>query len=250
MKYVRILREEKPMWGVLQGDTVRTLAGPPYEGVCYDGGTLPLNCCTLLAPCEPSKIVCVGKNYRAHAHEMGGEAPDHPILFLKAPNTLNHPEREIHAPSFVQRLDYEGELAMVVRRRAKDVKAEDFFSYILGFTCLNDITARDVQALDGQWTRAKSMDGFAPTGPLVTDEVDGSDLAICTRVNGIVVQTGRTNDFITSLGELFAFITAAMTLEPGDVIATGTPAGIGPMTPGDAVEVEIEGIGVLRNRVV
>lgn len=250
MKYVRILRDETPVWGVLQGDTVRTLTCPPYEGVCYDGGSLPLSACTLLAPCEATKIVCVGKNYYDHAMEMGEEVPAQPLLFLKAPNTINHPEGTVHAPDFVQRLDYEGELAVVVRRRAKDVKAEDFADYVLGYTCLNDVTARDIQKGDGQWSRGKSMDGFAPMGPLVTDEVNPADLGVETRLNGTVVQSGRTSQFITPLGELFAFITASMTLEPGDVVATGTPAGIGPMKPGDTVEVEIEGIGVLRSRVV
>lgn len=250
MKYVRILREGAPVWGILQGDTVRTLTCPPYEGVSYDGKSLPLSACTLLAPCEATKIVCIGKNYYDHAMEMGEGVPARPLLFLKAPNTINHPEGMVHAPDFVQRLDYEGELAMVVRRRAKDVKAEDFADYVLGYTCLNDVTARDIQKGDGQWSRGKSMDGFAPMGPLVTDEVNPADLAVETRLNGTVVQSGRTSQFITPLGELFAFITASMTLEPGDVVATGTPAGIGPMKVGDVVEVEIQGIGVLRSQVV
>ncbi len=250
MKYVRILREGEPVWGVLQGDTVRTLACAPYGEVCYDGGSLPLSDCTLLAPCEPTKIVCVGKNYYDHAVEMGEGVPERPILFLKAPNTVNHPEGEVHAPDFVQRLDYEGELAFVIRRRAKDVKAADFADYILGYTCLNDATARDIQKGDGQWSRGKSMDGFAPVGPLVTDEVDPADLSVETRLNGRVMQSGRTSQFMTAVPELLEFITAAMTLEPGDVVTTGTPAGIGPMHPGDTVEVEIGGIGVLRNHVV
>ena len=250
MKYVRILRHGAPVWGVLSGETVRTLAAAPYEGLRLDGESLPLEQCRLLAPCEPTKIVCVGKNYYDHAMELGGKAPDRPILFLKGPNTLNHPEGAVHAPAFVGRLDYEGELAMVVRRRAKDVPPERFREYILGFTCLNDVTARDIQQADGQWTRGKSMDGFAPVGPLVTDEVDGGDLAIETRLNGRVVQRARTSAMMTGLGELFAFITAAMTLEPGDVVTTGTPAGIGPMVPGDTVEVEVEGVGVLRSHVV
>lgn len=250
MKYVRILREGEPVWGVLQGDTVRTLACAPYEEVCYDGGSLPLSDCTLLAPCEPTKLVCVGKNYYDHAIEMGEGVPERPMLFLKAPNTVNHPEGEVHAPDFVQRLDYEGELAFVIRRRAKDVKAADYADYILGYTCLNDVTARDIQKGDGQWSRGKSMDGFAPMGPLVTDEVDPADLPVETRLNGRVVQSGSTSQFMTAVPELLEFITASMTLEPGDVVTTGTPAGIGPMHPGDTVEVEIGGIGVLRNHVV
>lgn len=250
MRYVRLEREGVPVWGVVQGENVRTLTGAPYAGICYDGHTLPLSACKLLAPCTPTKIVCVGKNYYDHAMEMGEGVPERPILFLKAPNTLNDPEGEVHAPDFVERLDYEGELAIVIRKRAKNVKEEDFAEYILGYTCLNDVTARDVQKGDGQWTRGKSMDGFAPVGPLVTDEVDGRDVAIETRLNGTVVQSSRTSRFMTGIPALLAYITASMTLEPGDVIATGTPAGIGAMHPGDVVEVEIEGVGVLRNRVV
>nr|WP_317323232.1 fumarylacetoacetate hydrolase family protein [uncultured Flavonifractor sp.] len=250
MNYVKLLRDGQAVWGVLQGDLVRTLTSPPFEALCYGGESLPLEACRLLAPCEATKIVCVGKNYYDHALEMGEGVPEQPILFLKAPNTLNHPEGAIHAPDFVGRLDYEGELAFVIRRRAKDVKAEDFADYILGYTCLNDVTARDVQKGDGQWTRGKSMDGFAPIGPVVTDEVDPSCLAIETRLNGAVVQQGNTSQFMTAVPQLLEFITASMTLEPGDVVTTGTPAGIGPMVPGDTVEVTVQGIGTLRNHIV
>ena len=250
MRYVKLLRDGKGVWGVLQGDLVRTLTRPPFEGICYDGESLPLEACRLLAPCEATKIVCVGKNYYDHAVEMGEGVPDKPILFLKAPNTLNHPEGSVHAPGFVERLDYEGELAFVIRRRAKDVKAENFADYVLGYTCLNDVTARDVQKGDGQWTRGKSMDGFAPIGPVVTDEVDPAALAIETRLNGTVVQQGNTSQFMTAVPQLLEFITASMTLEPGDVVTTGTPAGIGPMVPGDTVEVTVQGIGTLRNHII
>lgn len=247
MKYVRILRDGLPCWGVVAGDRVRTLQEAPYESVRYDGGAEKLSECILLPPCTPSKIVCVGKNYYDHALEMKEGIPEHPILFLKGPNTLNRHGGTVQAPAFVQRLDYEGELAFVIRKRAKDVPAADWKDYILGYTCLNDITARDVQKGDGQWTRGKSMDGFAPVGPWVTDEVDPADLRLETRLNEQVVQTGRTSQFMTSIPNMLAFITSSMTLEPGDLISTGTPAGIGPMKPGDVVEVEIEGVGVLRN---
>ena len=250
MRYVKLLRDGRELWGVVQGELVRTLTKPPFEEICYDGQIIPLNKCTLLAPCQATKIVCVGKNYYDHAVEMGDGVPDRPILFLKAPNTLNRPEGEIHAPGFVERLDYEGELAFVIRRRAKDVKAENFADYILGYTCLNDVTARDIQQADGQWIRGKGMDGFAPVGPWVTDEVDPAALDIVTRLNGKVVQQGNTRQFMTAVPQLLEFITASMTLEPGDVVTTGTPAGIGPMVPGDTVEVDIQGIGVLRNHVI
>lgn len=250
MKYVRILRENVPVWGVLEGENVRTLLSAPFEGVSYDGKALPLKDCKLLAPCEPTKVVCVGKNYFDHVKEFGGPVPEKPILFIKALNALNHPEGEVHAPDFVERLDYEGELAFVVKKRAKDVKGKDFADYILGYTCLNDVTARDIQYGDGQWTRGKGMDGFCPIGPLVTDEIDGGCVDIETRLNGEVRQKANTELFMTKLPKMFEFITASMTLEPGDVVATGTPAGIGPMKPGDVVEVEIAGIGILRNHIV
>ena len=250
MKYVRFEGLNGPRWGVVKGDEVFSLSKPPYGGVDYDGEKLPLSQCRLLAPCEPTKIICVGKNYAEHAKEMGAEPPGFPVLFMKGPNTVNRPGGAIHAPDFVSRLDYEGELAVVIRRRAKDVKAKGFSDYVLGYTCLNDVTARDVQRHDGQWTRGKSMDGFCPMGPWVTDEADPSGLKLTTRLNGKVVQQGDTADFITPVPQLLEFITAAMTLEPGDVIATGTPAGVGPMIPGDAVEVEVEGIGILKNHVI
>lgn len=250
MKYVKIERNGQPCWGVVKEDTVHTLKGDPYKTLEYDGGSYELSSCKLLAPCDATKVVCVGKNYAEHAREMGGEAPGFPVLFIKAPNTINAPEGAVHAPGFVSRLDYEGELAVVIKRRAKDVKAKDFADYVLGYTCLNDVTARDIQQHDGQWSRGKSMDGFCPVGPWVVSELDPGALALTTRLNGKTVQQGNTADFITAVPQLIEFITAAMTLEPGDVIATGTPAGIGPMVPGDAVEVEIEGIGVLKNQII
>ena len=250
MKFVRILRDDIPVWGVLDGKQVRILSEAPFQNITYDGNTVLLEDCKLLAPCEPTKIVCVGKNYFDHVKEFGGPVPEKPILFIKALNTLNDPEGEVHAPDFVERLDYEGELALVIKKRAKNVKAEEFEDYILGYTCLNDVTARDIQYGDGQWTRGKGMDGFCPIGPLVTDEIDGSCVDIETRLNGEVRQKANTELFMTKLPEMMEFITAAMTLEPGDVVATGTPAGIGPMKPGDMVEVEIQDIGVLRNYIV
>lgn len=250
MKYVRFECSEGPRWGVVKGEEVLTLAEPPYEGLDYDGGRLPLSQCKLLAPCEPTKIVCVGKNYAEHAKEMGSEPPGFPVLFIKGPNTLNRPDGAVHAPDFVERLDFEGELAVVIRRRAKGVKVKNFSDYVLGYTCLNDVTARDVQRHDGQWTRGKSMDGFCPIGPWVTDEVDPAGLKLTTRLNGKAVQQGDTASFITPVPQLLEFITASMTLEPGDVVATGTPAGVGPMIPGDQVEVEIEGIGILKNQII
>lgn len=250
MKYVRVDWNGEICWGVLEGETVRTLSSAPYEQLAFDGRVVPLSDCSLQAPCEPGKIILVGKNYYDHAVEMNDGIPEYPILFMKGPNALNHPEGAIHAPEFVQRLDYEGELALVIKKRASRIAPADAYEYILGFTCLNDVTARDIQTQDGQWTRAKAMDGFAPVGPWVTDETDGADLKIETRLNGRVVQSSRTGMFMTRIPEMLAFITASITLEPGDIVSTGTPAGIGPMKPGDVVEVEIESIGTLRNHVL
>ena len=248
MKYVRMDRNG-PNWGVLEGETVRLLSCAPYETLSFTGEELPFSACRLLAPCEPSNIVCVGKNYLDHAMELGGFVPETPILFLKGLNTLNHPEGEIYAPDFVTRLDYECELAFVVKKQAKNVKAADYADYILGYTCLNDVTARDIQQKDGQWTRAKSMDGFCPVGPILTDEIDPACVDVTTRLNGEVKQHGNTAQFMHKLPQLLEFITACMTLYPGDLVTTGTPSGIGPMEKGDTVEVEIPGIGILRNYV-
>lgn len=255
MRFVKIERLGKQVWGLIEGDRVFTVQGTPYDGWTYDGRKLPLRRCKFLPPCDPTKIVCVGKNYYEHIEEMKGMSdasnnPDKPTLFLKAPNALNCHEGEIQAPDFVQRLDYEGELAVVMKKRAKNVKASEAYEYILGVTCFNDVTARDVQKSDGQWMRGKNMDGFAPIGPILTDEVDPGHLAIRTYLNGEVVQESNTEKFMVGIAELIEFITASMTLEPGDVIATGTPAGVGPMKSGDVVEVEIEGVGKLKNTVL
>lgn len=250
MRYVRVLHGDSAHWGVLEGETVHTLNAPPYENTCHDGGKFPLSECKLLAPCVPGKIILVGKNYYDHAIEMNDGVPEYPILFMKGPNAVNDPEGEIHAPDFVNRLDYEGELALVIGKRAKNLTPENALEYVLGFTCLNDVTARDIQKEDGQWTRGKAMDGFAPIGPWITDETDGNDLKLETRLNGATVQSSRTSMFMTKIPEMLSFITSAITLEPGDVVSTGTPAGIGPMKKGDVVEVEIESIGILRNHIV
>ncbi len=254
MKYVKFIRENQPVWGVLEGDVVRSLTQPPFEELSYDGETCSYGELVadhaLLAPCEATKIICVGKNYFDHAMEMGEGVPEYPILFMKGANTINTHDGAVSAPAFVQRLDYEGELAFVISKKAKNVTEENFADYILGYTCLNDITARDIQKGDGQWTRGKTMDGFAPIGPILTDEVDAENLHIETRLNGAVVQSSSTSLFMTKIPGMLAFITASMTLEAGDVVTTGTPAGIGPMKPGDVVEVEVQGIGVLRNHIV
>jgi 2-keto-4-pentenoate hydratase/2-oxohepta-3-ene-1,7-dioic acid hydratase in catechol pathway len=206
----------------------------------------------LLPPVQPSKIVCVGRNYREHAAELGHDAPKEPLLFLKPSSALLAPEGEIRRPKISQRVDHEGELGVVIGRTChQPAEDEDVRRYILGYTCLNDVTARDLQKTDDQWSRAKGFDTFCPVGPVVTDEVDPwAGLALETRLNGEVRQRGNTRDFIFALDIIIRHIAQAMTLFPGDLIATGTPAGVGPMAAGDKVEVSIEGVGTLRNSVV
>jgi len=207
---------------------------------------------TLLAPVRPSKIICVGRNYREHAEELGNEVPVQPLIFFKPPSSLLAPGGEIRRPKLSQRVDFEGELAVVISKTIYQVRAdEDVRPYILGYTCLNDVTARDLQNKDGQWTRAKGFDTFCPVGPLVTDEINPwTGVGVETRVNGEVRQQGNTRDFIFSLGVIIRYISQAMTIAPGDVIATGTPKGVGPVVAGDVIEISVEGVGTLRNPVV
>jgi 2-keto-4-pentenoate hydratase/2-oxohepta-3-ene-1,7-dioic acid hydratase in catechol pathway len=205
----------------------------------------------LLAPVRPSKIVCVGRNYREHAAELGNEVPTEPLLFFKPPSSLLAPGCEIRRPKASQRVDYEGELGVVIGKKCYKLgDSDDVRPYILGYTCVNDVTARDLQNKDGQWTRAKGFDTFCPVGPLVTDEINPwTGVGVETRVNGEVRQQGNTRDFLFSLGVVIRYISQAMTLFPGDLIATGTPKGVGPVVAGDVIEVSVEGVGTLRNPV-
>ena len=202
----------------------------------------------LLAPCCPSKIVCVGLNYVEHAKELKMKLPDEPILFLKPPSAVISPGAEIVVPKSSERVDYEGELGVVIGKRCKAIASDEAKKYVLGYTCFNDVTARDLQQKDVQWTRAKSFDTFAPFGPWIAS-IDPANADIETRVNGEVKQSSNTSDLIFGVPKLIEFISQVMTLEPGDVIATGTPPGVGRLEKGDMVEVEIKGIGVLKNRV-
>lgn len=213
---------------------------------------VPLAEVRLLAPVVPSKIVCIGRNYREHAAELGNEVPKEPLLFLKAPSAVIAQGEAIVAPALSQRVDFEGELAVVIGRRASRLgPTDDVRSYIRGYTIVNDVTARDLQKSDGQWSRAKGFDTFCPMGPVVTDEIDpAAGLQVETRLNGEEKQHGTTLDLIFDIPTLLRHITAAMTLLPGDVIPTGTPAGVAPMKPGDRVEVSVEGIGTLANPVI
>ncbi|NLD88621.1 MAG: fumarylacetoacetate hydrolase family protein [Clostridiales bacterium] len=253
MKYLRFNHNDKPVWASLEGDTAKILSAAPYNGGERTGETVPLDGIKLLAPCEPEKIVAVGKNYFDHIKEIGGDdapVPETPILFIKPPSAIIGPEDNIMYPEISERVDHEAELAFIMKKDAKNVKAENALEYILGYTCLNDVTARDIQRKDGQWTRAKSFDTFAPVGPIVTDEVDPSDLHVECRVNGEVRQSSSTSCFMWKISELVEFITSCMTLKAGDVVTTGTPSGISPLNRGDKVEIELEGIGILTNYIV
>ncbi|MGB8030296.1 MAG: fumarylacetoacetate hydrolase family protein [Terracidiphilus sp.] len=212
---------------------------------------MPLSAAELLPPVTPSKIVCVGRNYRAHVRELGNEMPVEPLIFFKPPSSLLAPGGVIRMPAISQRVDFEGELAVVIGRPSRNLKPDaNWRDVVRGLTLANDVTARDLQNKDDQWTRAKGFDTFCPIGPIVSDELDlDAGLTIETRLNGQVRQQGSTLDFIFSLRELLAFITSVFTLEPGDLLLTGTPSGIAPLSPGDRVEVSIPGLGVLVNTV-
>ena len=205
----------------------------------------------LLAPVQPSKIICVGRNYREHAAELGHEVPKEPLIFLKPPSALLDPGQKIIRPKISARVDHEGELGVVIGKKCWNLREdEDVRDYILGYTCVNDVTARDLQNKDGQWTRAKGFDTFCPVGPVVSDEIDPcAGVAVETRVNGNIRQQGNTRDFIFPLDVVIRHIAQVMTLFPGDLIATGTPSGVGPLVAGDTVEVTVQGVGTLRNAV-
>ncbi len=249
MKYARIYLDGKARFASISGPALTVLDGTPFGRYEPSARTLDAASAKYLAPCQPSKIVCVGLNYADHAAETGKPLPPEPLLFIKPSTAVQDPGGPIVYPEMSQRVDYEGELAIVIKKSASHIDPARWEQYVLGYTCFNDVTARDLQAKDGQFTRAKGFDTFAPIGPVITDEVSPDDLAIETRLNGAVKQSSRTSQLIFPPSFLVAYISRVMTLLPGDVIATGTPSGISGMAVGDTVEVEIEGIGVLTNTV-
>lgn len=267
MKYCRFLLNERVHYGTvkeIEGELWIAGAAPaPPEDLAYrlaleqgeignfDFEPILLSAADLLPPVTPSKIVCVGRNYREHARELGNEVPTEPLLFFKPPSSLLPAGGVVRLPALSSRVDFEGELALVIARRVRNLAPEhDWRDVVRGFTLANDISARDLQKKDVQWTRAKGFDTFCPSGPIVSDEIDlDAGLIIETRQNGEVRQHGSTLDFIFPVPALLSAITAAMTLEPGDLILTGTPSGVGPLAPGDRVEVSVAGLGVLTNTV-
>ena len=249
MRLVRFLARGKPAWGIVNGDELAELDGDFFTPFKTLKAGHVFSQVKLLPPCNPSKVVAVGLNYRDHAHELGLAIPEEPVIFLKPTTTVIGPGKSVICPAASSRVDYEAELGVVVKDRTRNIGPEEAPDHILGYTCANDVTARDLQKKDGQWTRAKSFDTFCPVGPWIETDLDPGDLLIQSYLNGERRQSSRTSQLIFNVQELVSFISGIMTLEPGDLIITGTPAGIGPMKPGDEIEVRIEGIGSLKNKV-
>jgi 2-keto-4-pentenoate hydratase/2-oxohepta-3-ene-1,7-dioic acid hydratase in catechol pathway len=251
MRIVRYLQDGIARYGALENDSIVALEGP-LDSLKKSPGTSAraASSVKLLAPAAPSKIVAVGVNYRDHAKEMGRELPAEPLIFIKPSTAVIAQGEPIVYPPQSQLVHYEGELAIVIARKASKISEKDARDYVLGYTILNDVTARDLQRRDVQFTRGKGFDTFAPIGPLIATDIDPSDLALETRVGGEVRQHGRTSDMIFGCDFVLSYISHIMTLLPGDVVSTGTPAGVGSMKPGDVVEVEIEKIGCLTNTVI
>jgi len=243
-------RKAAPSYGLLEENTIREIDGVPWGHWAQGHTSRTLENVRLLAPCEPSKIVCVGRNYAAHAAELGNEMPKEPLIFLKPPSAIIGPEEAILLPKYSNRVEHEGEFALVIGRECARLNDKDNpLSFVLGYTCLNDVTARDLQKADVQFTRAKGFDTFCPVGPHIETDLDPNDVLVECYVNGERRQSGRTSLMAYSPAFLVRWISRMMTLLPGDLIATGTPAGVGPLVAGDAVEVSVAGVGVLRNPV-
>jgi 2-keto-4-pentenoate hydratase/2-oxohepta-3-ene-1,7-dioic acid hydratase in catechol pathway len=250
MRFIRYsVGENAPRYGWIYQDKVGPIEGEPFGEYRRLEAGMPLDRVRLLAPVIPGKVVAVGRNYVDPTKEPESEVPEIPLLFLKPPSAVIGPGEMIILPPQSQRVDHEGELAVVIGKIGRWIRAEDALQHVLGYTAANDVTARDLQQKDGQWTRGKGFDTFCPLGPWIETDTDPSDMRLICRVNGEMRQMGSTREMIFSVQQLIAFISSVMTLNPGDVILTGTPAGIGPLKHGDSVEVEIEGIGVLSNPV-
>lgn len=239
----------KPVWGWLDEEKVGRLDGSPYVAFSRKQARTKLSRVVLLPPAEPTKIICVGRNYAAHAAEHEAEVPELPLLFLKPPSSLLPSGRRILLPPQSERVEHEAELAVVISQRGRWITPEKCTEYILGYTIANDVTARDLQRQDGQWTRGKGFDTFCPLGPWLETDLDPADVLITCSVNEQMRQMGSTRDMVFSVSNLVAYISSIMTLEAGDVILTGTPSGVGPLLEGDEVTIEIEGIGSLTNNV-
>jgi 2-keto-4-pentenoate hydratase/2-oxohepta-3-ene-1,7-dioic acid hydratase in catechol pathway len=250
MKIVRFAVDGKARYGILKDQSIQGLEGKPFRHIKPLDQHFLANQVKLLAPCQPSKIIALGLNYHNHARELNSPVPDSPLTFLKPSTAVIGPGDNIIYPSVSARVDYEGELAVVIKKPVWRVAVEDALDYVLGYTCFNDVTARDLQQHDSQWTRAKGFNTFAAVGPWIETELDPGNVALETYLNGKLKQQGNSVDLIYSVPEIINFISHVMTLLPGDIISTGTPSGVGPMYPGDTVEVRIPQIGTLRNFVI
>jgi 2-keto-4-pentenoate hydratase/2-oxohepta-3-ene-1,7-dioic acid hydratase in catechol pathway len=249
MRVARIRRGGQASWAVLEDAGARTLDAAPYDGGRATGALEPFTEADLLAPVVPSKIVCVGRNYAAHARELGNEVPAEPLLFFKLPSSLVGPGAAVVLPPESERVEHEAELGVVVGKRLRRASREEARAAIFGFTCACDVTARDLQKKDGQWSRAKGWDTFCPVGPWIETDLDPSDLRVRCLVDGEVKQDGRTSQMMFDVPTLLAFMSQSFTLEPGDLVLTGTPEGVSPLRDGQGLVVEIEGIGALAVRV-
>jgi 2-keto-4-pentenoate hydratase/2-oxohepta-3-ene-1,7-dioic acid hydratase in catechol pathway len=250
MRIVRFQAEGgAPQYGWLLEDKVGSIQGDPFGRFRRRDATKPMTEVKLLAPCTPGKIVCVGRNYVEHAKELGNDVPKIPLIFLKPPSSIVNPGEPIILPPQSKQVEHEAELVVVVGRRGRNITAEEAKKYIYGYTVGNDVTARDLQRTDDQWTRAKGFDTFCAFGPWIDTEFNIADAIITCKVNGQPRQMASTRDMVFSVGTLIAFISSVMTIEPGDIIFTGTPSGVGPLVDGNEVVIEIEGLGVLRNPV-
>ncbi len=252
-RYVRfrIPEQNRTWWGTVDGDDIIALTDAPYLGGSPTTDRWPRADVSILAPATPTKIVCIGLNYHAHvaASYSADEAPERPLIFLKPPSAIIAPGDKIIHPTVSERVDYEAELGVVIGKRAKNVGEDEAGHHIFGYTCVNDVTARDLQKADGQWSRAKGFDTFCPVGPEIITDFDASDILVEGIHNGETKQSGRTSQMIFKIPFLVSYVSSIMTLEPGDLIATGTPSGIAPMKPGDSIEVRIETVGSLINSV-
>ncbi len=251
MRLVRFRYGDRISTGAIDegSDTIRALGGTFFEQPVPTGEEVPVDDVRLLAPVLPSKVICLGKNYAAHAAEFDSDVPEEPLIFMKPSTSVIGPGDTIPLLPISRRVDFEGELAVVIGRIARNVRAEDAYRVILGYTCANDVTLRDLQKRDGQWTRAKGFDGSCPLGPWIETGLDPNDVRIETRVNGDTRQSATTADMVFGVATVIEYVTSFMTLLPGDVILTGTPEGVGKLEPGDRVEVEVDGLGVLANPV-
>jgi len=249
VKCVRFINQGRQACGVVDGQAVREIAGPSFLQCRMLDNVFPLDGLQILPPCAPTKIIALGLNYRSHAEELQMRIPEEPLIFMKPSSAVIGQGGTIVRPVMAQRVDYEAELGVVIGKTSSKVSQQDAAQHILGYTCVNDVTARDLQRKDVQFTRSKSFDTFAPLGPWIETELDPDNVRVESLLNGQVRQSASTRDMIFPVYYLVMFISHIMTLHPGDVIATGTPSGIGPMQPGDTIEVRIEGIGTLRNRV-